>query len=141
MVMNEAAFKGKTAIVTGSAPGIGAAVALRLGREGANIVVNFAKSEAGFQRLYAVNVIGTFQIVHAVIAPLKESGVGTIVNVSSAAKGARNTMTRSLARIATPEDIADVVAFFAGSDSRHVAGETLLADGGLHLTAGQTGFR
>jgi NAD(P)-dependent dehydrogenase (short-subunit alcohol dehydrogenase family) len=49
--------------------------------------------------------------------------------------------TLPLARIATPEDIADVVAFFAGPDSRHVTGETLLADGGLHLTAGQTDFR
>ncbi len=265
--MDERGFKGKTAIVTGSATGIGAAVALRLGREGANIVVNFTKSEAearatvaavgaaggraiavqgdvahdadcrtiaaaaveafgavdilvnnagttkfaphadldalseaDFQRLYAVNVIGAFQMVRAVIAPLKDSGHGTVVNISSvagilgigssiayaASKGALNTMTRSLARalaphvrvnaicpgfvasswftrafgadaaahlaeehrktlplarIATPEDIADIVAFFAGPESRHVTGETLLADGGLHLTAGQTDFR
>lgn len=73
MVMNEAAFKGKTAIVTGSATGIGAAVTLRLGREGANIVVNFAKSEADFQSLDAVNVIGAFQMVRAAIAPLRRA--------------------------------------------------------------------
>ena len=80
-------------------------------------------------------------MVRAAITPLKKSGVGTIVNISSiafaATKGARNTMTRSLARIATPGDIADVVAFFAGPESRHITGETLLADGGLHLTAGK----
>jgi 3-oxoacyl-[acyl-carrier protein] reductase len=265
--MDEPAFKGKTAIVTGSASGIGAAVALRLGREGANIVVNFATSEqaarqtvaavgaaggravavqgdvaedaacrriaaaaieafgsidilvnnAGitkfaahadldaldeidFQRLYAVNVIGAFQMVRAALAPLKESGHGTVVNVSSiagihgigssvayaASKGALNTMTKSLARalaphvrvnavcpgfvasswftrafgretaermaadhaktvpldrVALPEDIADVVAFFAGPASRHVTGEALLVDGGLHLTVGPPGFR
>ena len=265
--MDEPAFKGKTAIVTGSASGIGAAVALRLGREGANIVVNYATSEpearqivaavgaaggravavqgdvasdadcrklaataletfggidilvnnAGttkfashadldalddvdFQRLYAVNVIGAFQMVRAAIAPLKQCGNGTIVNVSSiagihgigssiayaASKGALNTMTKSLARalaphvrvnavcpgfgasswfarafgvetadrmaadhqktvpldrVAQPEDIADVVAFFAGPASRHVTGETLLVDGGLHLTVGPAGFR
>jgi 3-oxoacyl-[acyl-carrier protein] reductase len=265
--MNEPAFKGKTAIVTGSASGIGAAVALLLGREGANIIVNYATSEpearqivaavgaaggravavqgdvasdadcrklaataletfggidilvnnAGitkfashadldalddvdFQRLYAVNVIGAFQMVRAAITPLKASGSGTVVNVSSiaglhgigssiayaASKGALNTMTKSLARalaphvrvnavcpgfvasswfarafgretadrmaadhqktvpldrVAQPEDIAEVVAFFAGPASRHVTGETLLVDGGLHLTVGPAGFR
>jgi 3-oxoacyl-[acyl-carrier protein] reductase len=265
--MDERGFKGKTAIVTGSATGIGAAVAHRFGLEGANIVVNFSRSEAearavvaaietaggraiaiqgdvasdadcrkiaaaaieafgtidilvnnagitkfaahadldalsqaDFQRLYGVNVIGAFQMVRAAAAPLKASGHGTVVNVSSiagtfgigssiayaASKGALNTMTQSLARalaphvrvnavcpgfvasswfsrsfgdetaarladehartlplkrVATPEDIADIVAFFAGPASRHVTGETLLADGGLHLNVGQTSFR
>ena len=265
--MDEPTFKGKTAIVTGSASGIGAAVALRLGREGANIVVNFATSEhearqvvaaigasggravavqgdvakdidcrklaaaaletfggidilvnnagttkfashadldaldeSDFQRLYAVNVVGAFQMVRAAIAPLKDCGSGSIVNVSSiaglhgigssiayaASKGALNTMTKSLARalapqvrvnavcpgfvasswftrafgvetadrmaaehqktvpldrVAQPQDVADVVAFFAGPAARHVTGETLLVDGGLHLTVGPAGFR
>ena len=265
--MNEPGFKGKTAIVTGSATGIGAAVALRLAREGANVVVNFSRSEAearqvaaaagaaggraitvqgdvaddgdcrriaaaaleafgaidilinnagttkfalhadldalnadDFHRLYAVNVIGAFQMVRAAIVPLKASGHGSVVNVSSiagthgigssiayaASKGALNTMTKSLARalaphvrcnavcpgfvasswfmrafgaktadrmaedhkqivpldrVATPEDIAGVVAFFAGPASRHITGETLLADGGLHLNAGPAGYR
>jgi Dehydrogenases with different specificities (related to short-chain alcohol dehydrogenases) len=264
--MDERGFKGKTVIVTGSATGIGAAVAHKFGLEGANIVVNFSRSEtearavvaaieaaggraiaiqgdvasdadcrkiaaaaieafgtidilvnnagitkfaahsdldalsqADFQRLYAVNVIGAFQMVRAAAAPLKASGHGTVVNVSSiagtfgigssiayaASKGALNTMTQSLARalaphvrvnavcpgfvasswfssfgdetaarladehartlplkrVATPEDIADTVAFFAGPASRHVTGEMLLADGGLHLNVGQTSFR
>lgn len=263
--MDEAGFKGKTAIVTGSATGIGAAVAVRFGREGANIVVNYSTSEqearatvaavgaaggrailvqgdvasdgdcrkiasaaleafgavdilvnnagttkfashadldalsdSDFQRLYAVNVIGAFQMVRAAIMPLKASGRGTIVNISSiagvhgigssiayaASKGALNTMTKSLARalapqvrvnavcpgfvasswftrafgaetaarmaedhkksvpldrVAAPEDIADVVAFFAGPASRHLTGESLLVDGGLHL--GPASFR
>ena len=265
--MDDMGFKGKTAIVTGSSTGIGAAAALRLGREGANIVVNFSQSEeqartvaaaigaaggraltvqgnvakdedcrriaaatleafggidilinnagttkfaphadlealseADFQHLYGVNVIGAFQMVRAALVPLKASGAGTVVNVSSiaglygigssiayaASKGALNTMTRSLARalaphirvnavcpgfvasswftrafgddkaaalaeehrktvpldrVAAPEDIADIIAFFAGSASRHVTGETLLADGGLHLNVGPAGFR
>lgn len=261
--MEHSGFKGKTAIVTGSATGIGAAVAVKLARGGANIVVNYSKSEAeanqtaqavreagghalvvqgdvasdqdcrkiadaamtewggidilvnnagttkfaahadldalsdaDFQRLYAVNVIGAFQMVRASIAGLKASGHGAVVNISSiaglygigssiayaASKGALNTMTQSLARalaplvrvnavcpgfvasgwfdsafgkeaaahmaaehrktvpldrVADPEDIADVALFFASHAARHVTGETLLVDGGLHLTLGQ----
>ncbi len=43
-------FKGKTAIVTGAAQGIGRAIALGLGREGANVVVgdiNGGRANAG----------------------------------------------------------------------------------------------
>jgi len=265
--MEQAALKGKTAIVTGSAAGIGAAVAIGLARRGANVVVNFTKSEneahqtadtikisgasaivvqgdvardedcrrlaraameawgridilvnnAGttkfashadlaalgeedFARIYRVNVVGAFQMVRACIEPLKAHGEGAVVNVSSiagthgigssvayaASKGALNTMTMSLARALAPavrvnavcpgfvatrwftnefgkeasermasehrktvpldrvaqaEDVAKVVLFFAGDDSRHVTGETLLVDGGLHLTVGPAGFR
>jgi 3-oxoacyl-[acyl-carrier protein] reductase len=265
--MEQADLKGKTAIVTGSATGIGAAVLLGLARAGANVVVNYTKSEnearatakaaesagaavivaqgdvardedcrriaavamerwgridilvnnAGttkfashadldalsaedFANIYRVNVIGAFQMVRACIQGLKANGEGAVVNVSSiagthgigssvayaASKGALNTMTMSLARALAPtvrvnavcpgfvatrwftnefgkeagermasehkktvpldrvaeaQDIADVVMFFAGRDSRHVTGETLLVDGGLHLTVGPAGFR
>ena len=44
--MEQAGMKGKTAIVTGSATGIGAAAALAFARYGANVVVNFTKSES-----------------------------------------------------------------------------------------------
>lgn len=265
--MNEPAFKGKTAVVTGAATGIGAAVALRLARAGAKVVVNYAQSvdeakalvetidsaggqaiaeqgnvaedadcrriaaaavesfggidilvnNAGttkfaahadldalsaedFQQLYAVNLIGAYQMVRAAIGPLKACSHGSIVNVSSiagihgigssvayaATKGALNTLTLSLARalapyvrvnavcpgfvqsswfvrafgaekahqmaedhrktvpldrVAAPDDVASAVAFFASPDARHITGETLLVDGGLHLTVGPAGFR
>jgi 3-oxoacyl-[acyl-carrier protein] reductase len=42
---------------------------------------------------------------------------------------ARKKIT-SLGRIAEPEDIADVVLFFASDESRFVTGKTLLVDGG-----------
>ena len=265
--MEQRDLKGKTAIVTGSATGIGAATAIGLAERGANVVVNFTKSEddarhtadavraagaearliqgdvardedcrriaaaakeawgridilvnnAGttkfashadldalgaedFARIYRVNVIGAFQMVRACATLLAAHGEGAVVNVSSiagthgigssvayaASKGALNTMTMSLARalaphvrvnavcpgfvatrwfanefgteagermaaehkktlpldrVAGPEDIARVVLFFAGPDSRNVTGETLLVDGGLHLTIGPAGFR
>jgi 3-oxoacyl-[acyl-carrier protein] reductase len=70
-----------------------------------------------FQRVYAVNVIGTYQMIRAVVPAMKKQGKGSIVNVSSiagvmgvgssvayaASKGALNTMTLSLARALAPE--------------------------------------
>jgi 3-oxoacyl-[acyl-carrier protein] reductase len=70
-----------------------------------------------FQRIYAVNVIGPFQMTRAVAPHMKQAGQGSIVNVSSiagvmgvgssiaytASKGALNTMTLALARSLGPE--------------------------------------
>jgi 3-oxoacyl-[acyl-carrier protein] reductase len=151
-----------------------------------------ALSAEDFARIYAVNVIGPFQMVRACLEPLKAHGDGAVVNVSSiagvrgigssvayaASKGALNNMTVSLARALAPAirvnavcpgyvatgwflnrfgeeafkritesqaqvaplkraadgaEIAKTVSFFAGPESRHITGETLLTDGGLHL--------
>jgi len=182
--MEQANLKGKVAIVTGSATGIGAATTIGLAKRGANVVINYSKSakeahqtaelahdantdllvlqgdvakdedcrkiaqaaldtwgridilvnNAGttkfaahtdlealsaedWQAIYAVNVIGPFQMIRASIGALKASGNGSIVNVSSiagvagvgssiayaASKGALNTLTLSLARAFAPE--------------------------------------
>ena len=173
----------KTAIVTGSATGVGAATALALARKGYDVLINYTKSEreatqteracreagadtlrlkgdvaldadcrhlveaalarwkrldalvnnagittfAGggswdaldaevFQRIFAVNALGTFQMVRAGVSHLKAAR-GSIVNISStagalgvgssvpyiASKGAINSMTLHLARVLSPE--------------------------------------
>ncbi|MGE0668284.1 MAG: SDR family NAD(P)-dependent oxidoreductase [Sphingomonadales bacterium] len=176
--------KGKVAIVTGSATGVGAEVARQLAERGCNVVINYTKSEAeakdaaaacaalgvetllvradvsndadcrrmaqaaldkwgridvlvnnagtskfvahhdlegltaeDFQRIYAVNVIGPYQMTRAVAPAMQKQGAGSVVNVSSlagvrgvgssiayaASKGALNNMTMSLARALGPE--------------------------------------
>lgn len=151
-----------------------------------------ALQRADFERLYAVNVIGPFQMLRAARSLLEASDRAAVLMISSiagvvgigssvayaASKGALNTMTISLARVlgpkirinalcpgfidtpwhekglpkeiverlregtkrATPlqaastaEDIADAGLFFLSDASRHVTGETLLVDAGLHL--------
>lgn len=253
-------FDGKIVLVTGSATGLGAAIALGAAKRGAKaVVLNYTKSKAeveatadavraagaevaiaqgdvaedsdcrriaetaapygridalvnnagttkqvpnhadldglskeDFQRIYAVNTIGPFQMLRACRALLEAAPRASVLMVSSiagvrgigssvayaASKGALNTMTLSLARAlapkirvnaicpgfidtrwfsdafgeqltarirenvikttplqaaSTPEDIADAALFFISDAARHVTGETLLVDAGLHL--------
>jgi 3-oxoacyl-[acyl-carrier protein] reductase len=70
-----------------------------------------------FQRIYAVNVIGPYQMTRACAPAMRQQGSGTIVNISSisgvrgfgsstayiASKGALNAMTLPLARALAPE--------------------------------------
>jgi NAD(P)-dependent dehydrogenase (short-subunit alcohol dehydrogenase family) len=70
-----------------------------------------------FQRIYAVNVVGAYQMIRAVVPAMRKQGHGAIVNISStagvmgtgssiayaASKGALNTMTLSLARALAPQ--------------------------------------
>lgn len=75
-----------------------------------------ALSAEDFQRIYAVNVIGAYQMIRACVPAMRAQGAGAIVNVSSSAgvsglgssvayaasKGAMNAMTLSLARALAP---------------------------------------
>lgn len=70
-----------------------------------------------FQHVFAVNVVGAYQMVRAVVPAMRKAGGGAIVNVSSnvsvtgggssmaytASKGALNSMTLALARVLGPE--------------------------------------
>ena len=72
---------------------------------------------AEFERVFAVNVIGNYQMCRAAEKPLKANGDGAIVNISSvgafraggssmaycASKAAVNNLTISMARIMAPE--------------------------------------
>jgi 3-oxoacyl-[acyl-carrier protein] reductase len=75
-----------------------------------------ALSAEDFQRLYAVNVIGPYQMIRACVPAMKKQGAGAVVNISSisgvmgigsstayvASKGALNAMGLALARALAP---------------------------------------
>jgi 3-oxoacyl-[acyl-carrier protein] reductase len=77
-----------------------------------------------FQRIYAVNVIGPFQMIRAFAGLLNESTGAAIVNISSiaplvgggsslayiASKGALNALSLTLARVLGPQVRVNVVA-------------------------------
>lgn len=150
-----------------------------------------AVREADWTRIFAVNVMGAFQMSRAAAPHLRAAGKAAIVNISSvsgslgdgssipyaASKGALNTLTKSLARalapevrvnavcpdyltgrwlmegvgperyeailgearskaplqdVATPEDVADAVAWLI-EGGRMVTGIHLAIDGGIAL--------
>jgi 3-oxoacyl-[acyl-carrier protein] reductase len=76
-----------------------------------------ALSAEDFQKIYAVNVIGAYQMIRACVPAMQRQGEGAIVNISSmsgilgvgsstayvASKGALNAMTLSLARALAPD--------------------------------------
>src|SRR5512137_497869 len=184
-------LEGKVALVTGAAVGIGRAIAVAFGREGAKVVVNYSKSrndaeetarlvaKAGgdatliqadvaqdrqaramvaqtleklgrldilvnnagitafvdfpdlegltddvWDRLYQVNVKGTFFCCRAAAAPMKKQGHGRIINLASVAglwpqgssiayccsKAAVVQLSRCLAKTLGPEIQVNVIA-------------------------------
>lgn len=76
-----------------------------------------ALDAAEFERIFAVNVIGNYQMTRAASTSLRASGDAAVINISSvgawraagssiaycASKGALNSMTVSFARILAPE--------------------------------------
>lgn len=184
-------LEGKVALVTGAAVGIGRAIAVTYGREGAKVVVNYSKSRkeaeetadqvkraggealliqadvaqdsevrsmvaqtlekfgridilvnnAGitafvdfpdldgltdevWDRLYRVNVKGTFFCCRAVVGPMKKQGRGRIINLASVAglwpqgssiayccsKAAVIQLSKCLAKTVGPEVQVNVIA-------------------------------
>jgi 3-oxoacyl-[acyl-carrier protein] reductase len=160
-----------------------------------------AVSAEDFLRIYAVNVVGAYQMVRAARGLLEAApAAGAVVNTASvagvmgigssvpyaASKGALLTMTISLARALAPkirvnaicpgyidtpwfgrgmpeerlermrqgvaaatplkaastaEDVAGAAVFLASPAARHITGETLLVDAGLHLGYAPLGMR
>ncbi len=68
--------------------------------------------------------------VNAVSPGLVRTGMTAQVYADPAVAAARDALV-PLGRVATPEDIADVIAFLLGPDARYVNGHDLVVDGGV----------
>ena len=95
----ERPFAGKIALVTGGSRGIGRAIALKLGSLGAEVIVNYARSQEDADRTVreltelgatasALRAdMGNLDQVRALFAAIKESHAGLDILVNSAARG------------------------------------------------------
>jgi enoyl-[acyl-carrier protein] reductase III len=92
-------FKDKVAVVTGSGRGIGRAVALKLAREGADVVVNFFRNRAPAEetaahltalgrRVHIVKAdVGTPEGIEALIGEAEQTLGGVDILINNAASG------------------------------------------------------
>jgi NAD(P)-dependent dehydrogenase (short-subunit alcohol dehydrogenase family) len=85
-----------------------------------------------FMRNMAVKV-GPYNITANAIVPAMVMTEGNAYMPHAALEAI--TARTPLGHIATPEEIAGVVAFLAGEDSRFVTGTCLTVDGGISLHA------
>src|SRR5260221_344388 len=108
-------LKGKVAVVTGASKGIGAAIATHLAREGAAVVVNYASSREGADR---------------VVGEIKSAGGLHNAGIFDSAFKPQVEAQTPLGRIGQPQDIAPAAVFFASDESRWITGETLHVSGG-----------
>lgn len=68
--------------------------------------------------------------VNTVSPGMVRTGMTEIVYQNQQVAAARDALV-PLGRVATPEDIADVIAFLLGPDARYVNGHDLIVDGGM----------
>ena len=132
-------LQNKVAIVTGVSKGIGASIAKHLAAEGAAVVVNYASSKQGADRVVA-EIAGNGGKAIAVPANVRVNSInpGMVVTEGVHAAGfvesdfQKELEARTpLGRIGQPQDIAPAAVFLASADSSWITGETLYISGGL----------
>src|ERR1700757_1577363 len=68
--------------------------------------------------------------VNSVSPGMVRTGMTEPVYADSRVAAERDALV-PIGRVATPEDIADVIAFLLGPDARYVSGHDLIVDGGV----------
>ena len=98
---------------------------------------NYAAAKAGIQGLTATiaHELGPYGITANAVAPgyvatEMTDATARRLGVEPEEHRAQAAQTIPVRRVATPEDVAAVVAFLASDDARHVSGQTLYVTGG-----------
>jgi NAD(P)-dependent dehydrogenase (short-subunit alcohol dehydrogenase family) len=155
----EKPLTGRVAFITGSGRGLGRAIAETLAQRGADIVIHGSSDATASKYGEATSLAAVAEAVAshgtrtiAVTGDISKEDVvrrmveqaGVRVNAVSPGPttSARFLATRvtdpemmkpgaSLVRYGVPSEVADVVAFLAGDESRFVSGQVIRVDGGL----------
>ncbi len=117
---------GKVALVTGSARGIGQAIALRLAEDGASLVINYAGSVDK-----ANEVVETIKAKERQAIAIQADVSNVFTQGKTQEQIDRLAQMAALGRIGEVEDIARVVAFLASEDARWITGQNLRVNGGF----------
>lgn len=98
-------------------------------------LVDYTASKGGIEQLTKVSAVelGPFGIRVNCVAPGSIISDRTLVEDPDYAR--KWSPLTPLGRVGTPEDVADVVLFFASDAARFVTGQTLWVDGGLFSRA------
>ncbi len=158
---------GQTAIVTGANSGLGEAIAIALGRDGANVVVNYiTHPEVAEEIAHTISESNPYGDAIAIRAATKGDIVMLMesicqeyasykVRCNSIAPGAIATPINRAAwetpealdklhklipykRIGLPEDIGSAAAWLASDESEYINATTIFVDGGMTCYPGFT---
>ncbi len=148
----EQILKGQKALVTGGNSGIGKAIALELGKAGAEVVVNYVRGEDQAQEVVAeIEKSGSCAFAHqadisqedqvsAMFEKMKAE-LGTIDILINNAGLQQDTPFDEMTlvpynRIGEPEDIGRAAVWLASDYADYVNGISLFVDGGMTLYPG-----
>ena len=147
----------KVAVITGASKGIGAGIAKRLAAEGASVVVNYASSADGANRIVdeigrsGAKALAVGTKVESITKSLAKEFAPRKIRVNGVSPGfvitegthsagmaggefeAWAVANSPLGRAGKPEDIAAAVAFLASDDASWITGELLRVAGGLGM--------
>jgi NAD(P)-dependent dehydrogenase (short-subunit alcohol dehydrogenase family) len=121
---------GKVAIVTGGSAGLGAAIAVRLGQEGAAVVIASKGAVMSLTRSLA-RELGKHNILVNAVSPgytLTHTNLANEEYLAATRQAVRDL--RCVPRDAYPDDIVGAVTFLASDDAKFITGQILAVDGG-----------